>query len=109
MLRLYGTNPTYFVIGVRYNFESKKNPGVIKTVKSYYPVKVNEKGTANGADHNYIKRNNQYLISVKIKGLGSIYGDNPVELKSSQVSDQNIEITETVGQNLFPWTGNVYR
>lgn len=100
--------PTYFVIGVRYNFESMKNPGVIKTVKCYYPVVVNAPG-AGAVDHDYIKRNYQYGIKVKIKGLGTVYGNNPSELKSTQTDDLSIEVNETVGENLFPWTGNIYK
>lgn len=100
--------PTYFVIGVRYNFESTKNPGVIKTVKCYYPVIVNAPGSG-AIDHDYIKRNYQYGIRVKIKGLGTVYGNNPSELKSAQTLDLPIEVSETVGKNLFPWTGNIYK
>lgn len=101
--------PTYFVIGVRYNFESTKNPGVIKTVKCYYPVIVNAPAAGKTADHDYIKRNYQYGIRVKIKGLGTVYGNNPTELKSLQTDDSSIEINETVGKNRFPWTGNIYK
>lgn len=99
--------PTYLVIGVRYNFKSLKD-GVLKTVKSYYPVEVNRPDANKLADHDYIKRNYQYQITARIKGLGSMYGNNPVLLKS-QTNDQDIEISETVGQNLFPWTGDTYR
>lgn len=100
--------PTYFVIGVRYNFRSEKDNN-IKTVKSYYPVVVNPPKSGKPANHDYIKRNYQYQITAKIKGLGNWYGNNPVLLKGSQIPDQDIEITETVGQNLFPWTGDTYR
>ncbi|MFV0419700.1 MAG: fimbrial protein [Dysgonomonas sp.] len=101
--------PTFFVIGVRYNFESTRNPGVIKTVKCYYPVVVNAPDTGKTADHDYIKRNYQYGIRVIIKGLGTVYGNNPSELKSAQTGDLPIEVNETVGRNLFPWTGNIYK
>lgn len=100
--------PTYFVIGVRYNFESSKNPGTIKTVKCYYPVVVNAPGSTT-AGHDYIKRNFQYGIRVKIKGLGNVYGDNPLPLRSAQEAGSDMEIEESVGRNLFPWTGNVYK
>ncbi|WP_221232931.1 fimbrial protein [Dysgonomonas hofstadii] len=100
--------PTYFVIGVRYNFMSSQD-NIAKTVKSYYAVEVNAPtSTSKTADHDYIKRNYQYKISAKIKGLGSLYGENPVPLKSLQTANQDIEITETVGRNLFPWTGDTY-
>lgn len=99
--------PTYLVIGVRYNFKSAKDNS-IKTVKSYYAVEVNAPDPGKTADHNYIKRNYQYRITAKIKGLGRLYG-NPVLLKDLQSSDQDVEITETVGHNLFPWTGDTYR
>lgn len=99
--------PTYFVIGVRYNFKSAKD-NTNKTVKSYYAVVVNPPRAGKLANHDYIKRNYQYQITAKIKGLGSLYGNNPELLKSSEAY-QDIEITETVGQNLFPWTGDIYR
>lgn len=101
--------PTYFVIGVRYNFESSKNPGVIKTVKCYYPVIINPPASGKPANHDYIRRNYQYGIRVTIKGLSSVYGNNPSLLKSMQSDDSSIEVKETVGKNLFPWTGNVYK
>jgi len=99
--------PPYFVIGVRYNFKSSKD-NTDKTVKSYYAVEVNPPKAGKPADHNYIKRNNQYGISATIKGLGAWYGNNPVPLKSVQNTDQDIEVTEIVGKDLFPWTGDVY-
>ncbi len=102
------TYPTYLVIGVRYNFLSSKD-NVAKTVKSYYPVMVNEPKTGKLADHDYIKRNYQYRITAIIKGLGKLYGGNPTILKSTQETDPGIEITEAVGKNLFPWTGDVYK
>lgn len=103
------TNPTYLVIGVRYNFKSGID-GSLKTVKSYYPVVVNTPKPGKPANHDYIKRNYQYLITAKITGLGSMYGNNSVlPLKSLQESGQDIEITETVGHHLFPWTGDTYR
>ncbi|MFV0537042.1 MAG: fimbrial protein [Dysgonomonas sp.] len=103
-----GTYPTYLVIGVRYNFQSSKD-NTPKTVKSYYPILVNEPKTGKLADHDYIKRNYQYRITAVIKGLGKLYGENPTILKSAQEADSEIEITETVGKNLFPWTGDVYK
>lgn len=100
--------PTYFVIGVKYNFKSSKD-NTAKTVKSYYPVVVNLPESGKTADHDYIKRNYQYQIAAKIKGLGSVYGNNPEALKSLQAANsEDIEITEMVGHNLFPWTGDVY-
>jgi len=99
--------PPYLVIGVRYNFKSSKD-SIDKTVKSYYAVEINPSGSGKQADHDHIKRNHQYGISVKIKGLGSWYGNNPVPLKSMQTADQDIEVTEIVGENLFPWTGDIY-
>ena len=102
------TYPTYLVIGVRYNFQSSKDH-IPKTVKSYYPIIVNEPKTGKQADHDYIKRNYQYRITAVIKGLGKLYGENPTILKSVQETDSEIEITETVGKNLFPWTGDVYK
>lgn len=98
--------PTYFVIGVRYNFKSGKD-GSLKTMKCYYPVVVNKPGSGSNA-HDYIKRNNQYQISVTIKGLG-VYADSPQNLRGALDETYNMEITETVGQNLFPWTGNTYK
>jgi len=100
--------PTYIVIGVKYNFKSAVDNSS-KTVKSYYAVQVNPPGLGKQADHDYIKRNYQYRITAKIKGLGSLYGNNPVPLKSSQTTNQDIEVTETVGRNLFPWTGDTYQ
>ena len=101
--------PTYFVIGVKYNFRSTLD-NTIKTVKSYYPVVVNVPETGKAANHDYIRRNYQYRITAKIKGLGSMYGNNPVPLiKSAQISNQDIEVTATVGQDLFPWTGDIYK
>lgn len=70
---------------------------------------VNEPKAGKQADHDYIKRNYQYRITVIIKGLGKLYGENPTVLKSTQETDSEIEITETVGKNLFPWTGDVYK
>lgn len=103
-----GNYPTYLVIGVKYNFRSAMGNNSIKTMKSYYAVHVNAPAPGKLADHDYIRRNYQYRITAKIKGLGRLYG-NPVLLKNLQSSDQDVEITETVGQNLFPWTGDTYR
>lgn len=100
--------PTYLVIGVRYNFRSSKD-GKSKTVKSYYPVVVNAPKAGKTADHDYIRRNYQYRITATIRGLGNMYTDNPVLIKSSPVAGADIEITEAVGRNLFPWTGDVYK
>ncbi|MFC4673763.1 fimbrial protein [Dysgonomonas termitidis] len=100
--------PTYFVIGVRYNFESTKDAGVIKTVKCYYPVIVNAPAPGK-TTHDYIKRNYQYGIKATIKGLGTVYGNNAALLKSAQSPDTAIEIDETIGKNLFPWVGNTYQ
>jgi hypothetical protein len=100
--------PTYFVIGVRYNFESTKDAGVIKTVKCYYPVIVNAPAPGK-TTHDYIKRNYQYGIKATIKGLGTVYGNNATLLKSAQSPNVAIEIDETIGKNLFPWEGNTYK
>lgn len=111
-------SPTYFVISVRYDFISKTPTdfGKAKTVKYYYPVVVNGNGIANGKPHNYIKRNHQYGISAIIKSLGSLSDENTIEeLSFRSAAIQNgasssvIEVQETVGENLFPWTGNVYK
>ncbi|WP_201109972.1 fimbrial protein [Dysgonomonas sp. Marseille-P4677] len=101
-------HPTYLVIGVKYNFKSTKDNS-LKTVKSYYQVVVNPPASGKLANHDYIKRNYQYQITAIIKGLGGMYGNNPTPLKSSNVANSDIEITETVGRNLFPWTGDTYR
>lgn len=102
------SNPTYMVIGVKYNFKSSKD-NIAKTVKCYYPIVVNQPESGKQASHDYIKRNYQYQITAKIKGLGSLYKNNPVPLKSLPMMDQDIEITESVGLNLFPWTGDIYK
>lgn len=114
------TYPTGLVIGVKYQY---KNPGESedgdpKIKKAYYVVTVNRDG-AGSADHNFIKRNNQYGIKVTIKGLGSYVGDYPrlaesavfraADFLSSQDIDGVMEIEETVGPNLFPWTGDIYK
>jgi hypothetical protein len=96
------------VIGVRYNFESTKDAGVIKTVKCYYPVIVNAPAPGK-TTHDYIKRNYQYGIKATIKGLGTVYGNNASLLKSAQSPNMAIEIDETIGKNLFPWEGNTYK
>lgn len=106
-------NPTYFVIGARFDFISTHD-GKAKTVKCYYPIVINANGIANGkADHNYIKRNYQYSVTAVIKGVGSFYDASLVEeLRSASVNEAPrsvIEIEETVGKNLFPWIGNVYK
>lgn len=103
-----GVNPTYIVIEVRYNFRSSID-GVLKTVKCYYPVVVNAPKSGKTVDHDYIKRNYQYQVNVKIKGLGSMYGFNAGPLRSAQDIDGDMEITERVGHNLFPWNGNTYK
>lgn len=100
--------PTYFVIGVRYNFESTKDAGGIKTVKCYYPVIVNAPAPGK-TTHDYIKRNYQYGIKATIRGLGTVYGNNATLLKSAQSPNMAIEIDETIGRNLFPWEGNTYK
>lgn len=112
--------PTAFVIGVKYQY---KNPGDSedsepKRKKAYYVVVVNREGKGS-ADHNFIKRNNQYGIQVTITGLGDYTGDYPksaesavlraMSFLSSQDMDGVMEIEETVGPNLFPWTGDVYK
>lgn len=106
-------NPTYFVIGARFDFISTRD-GKAKTVKCYYPIVINANGIGNGnADHNFIKRNYQYSVTAVIRGLGNFYNESLVEeLRSASVKESPssvIEIEETVGQNLFPWIGNVYK
>lgn len=105
--------PTYFVIGARFDFISTRD-GKARTVKCYYPIVINSNGVGSGnADHNFIKRNYQYSVTAVIKGLGNFYHESLVEeLRSASVSESSrsvIEIEETVGQNLFPWIGNVYK
>ncbi|MDU1891378.1 MAG: fimbrial protein [Dysgonomonas sp.] len=106
-------NPTYLVIGVRFNFKSAKD-GLLKTVKAYYPVVMNKPGTS--ALHSYIKRNNQYRFSTTIKGLGSMYSPTAVNNLRSALAedieskiDNAIEVETEIGPNLFPWTGTKYK
>ncbi len=111
-----GISPTAFVIGVKYQYI---NPGEsqVKRKKVYYLLVVNSQGGgATDNHHQYIKRNNQYGIKVTIKGLGSYITDYPA-LKSAALPAMNVltdaaevmEIEETVGPNLFPWAGDVYK
>lgn len=109
------TYPTAFVIGVKYQYI---NPGEtdVKAKKVYYPVVVNANGGGTGGNqHYYIKRNNQYGIQVTIKGLGGhmtdYSGSRSAALRAmNALSEEGVlEIEETVGPNLFPWTGNVYK
>lgn len=102
-------NPTTIVIGVRFDFIIA---GLSRTIKCYYPIKVNHtlKSTA---DHVGIKRNHQYGLNVKIKGLNNgyyAYDDSEAETIRNVVSDDSsiIEVEEEVGTNLFPWAGNTY-
>lgn len=99
--------PTYFVIGVRYNFISSKD-GQAKTIKHYYPVIINEPKAGKAANHDYIKRNYQYRIQAKIKALSNMSGYTPELLKTASQSNA-IEVEETVGHNLFPWTGYTHK
>lgn len=105
--------PTYFVISVRYDFISTDGSNKAKTIRYYYPVVINANGAANNADHNYIKRNYQYGIAAVIKAPGLLYDENTIEeLRSTPVSSLSssaIEVEETVGRNLFPWTGSIYK
>ncbi len=105
-----GTSPTAFVIGVKYQYRNAAG-GPLKTKKVYYPVVINANGGGVGSNnHRYIKRNNQYGIKVTIKGLGSYvseYARGTVSLEDAAAGV--VEIEETVGTNLFPWTGNVYK
>lgn len=112
------TSPTAFVIGVK--FQYKNGPeSELKKKKVYYPLVVNSSGGGTGDNyHTHIKRNNQYGIEVTIKGLGSYVTDYPdPALKSVALPTMNVlsgmagvmEIEETVGPNLFPWTGDVYK
>ncbi|OJV81682.1 MAG: hypothetical protein BGO34_09750 [Bacteroidia bacterium 44-10] len=108
------SSPTAFVIGVKYQYI---NPGesAVKTKKVYYPVVINRENPDKEADHDFIKRNNQYGIEVTIKGLGSYMTDYPFRsatLRSMSVlvdTERIMEIDETVGTDLFPWTGNIYK
>ena len=109
------SSPTGFVIGVKYQYKGPGNE--LKRKKVYYPVVVNSAGGGSGGNnHRYIKRNNQYGIKVTIKGLGSYVANYP-EVKSAVLPPMNslwnaagtVEIEETVGTDLFPWTGNVYK
>ncbi|SCD19801.1 Major fimbrial subunit protein (FimA) [Proteiniphilum saccharofermentans] len=111
------TYPTGFVIGVKYQYKNTQD-SELEVKKAYYVVTVNRAG-AGSANHNFIKRNNQYGIKVTIKGLGSYVGDYPrsagigalraTGFLSSQDTDGVMEIEETVGPNLFPWTGDIYK
>lgn len=115
-----GSSPTAFVIGVKYQY---RNPGDNEDSepnrkKVYYVVVVNRPRDGKTANHDYIERNNQYGIQVTIKGLGSYMTDYPptksvslrtVDLLSAQDAEGVLEIEETVGPNLFPWTGDVYK
>lgn len=104
--------PTSFVIAAKFNFRSSID-NTLKTTKVYYPIIVNANGITSGAaDHNYIKRNYQYGIKVKIKGLGSFYDPSNISTirSTSQNSESlNLELSETIGRNLFPWIGNIYK
>lgn len=111
-----GTSPTAFVIGVKYQYLNRGETEV-KAKKVYYPVVINRAGGGEGDNHHqYIKRNNQYGIRVTIKGLGS-YTTDYTGLRSAAFRAMNnlsdmegiMEIEETVGSDLFPWTGNVYK
>ena len=110
--------PTTLIVTLRFNFRSILNPGVIKTSLAYYPVIINANGIANGiangvADHNYLKPNNQYGLKITIKNLSPLYNKEniaPVGKKSVKVLDNDyIQIEESVGSNLFPWTGDIYK
>lgn len=106
--------PTSFVIGVRYNFKSTKD-NKIKTVKCYYPVVVNRPGYPSkpAGQHDYIKRNNQYGLSVTIKKLGLFSTSSIEELRSTPtelnyLDESVISVEEEVGDNLFSWIGDKY-
>lgn len=112
-----GTYPTAFVIGVKYQYKNGPD-GELKRKKVYYLVVVNRPNEDKEATHDFIKRNNQYGIQVTIKGLGSYMTDYPptesallrtVDLLSAQDAEEVLEIEETVGPNLFPWTGDIYK
>lgn len=102
-------SPTALVIGVVFQYLDASS--TLKVLKAYYPVIINEIGSNNSADHNYIKRNYQYGINVKIKGLGTLYTDYPGTRSAFTANDMSgiLEIEETVGTDLFPWTGNIYK
>jgi len=105
--------PTTLIVTLRFNFRSALNPGIIKTALAYYPVVINGNGLANGADHNYIKPNNQYGLKITIKDLSPLYDRsniNPIVRKSIKAFDNDyIRIEESVGTDLFPWTGDTYK
>jgi len=101
------SSPTTFVIGVRYNFKSTKD-NKIKTVKCYYPVVVNRPGYPNKptSQHDYIKRNNQYGLSVTINKIGLLSTSSINELRSTAtdlnyLNESIISVEEEVGTNLF--------
>ena len=110
------TSPTSFVIGVKYQYRNGVD-GELKTKKVYYPVVVNRPYAGKTVAHDFIKRNNQYGIRVTIQGLGNYINEYPTKSAAlramsfflSQDMEGVMEIEETVGPNLFPWTGNVYK
>ncbi|HBX44269.1 MAG TPA: hypothetical protein DEG28_00030, partial [Porphyromonadaceae bacterium] len=67
--------------------------------------------------HDFIKRNNQYGLNVTIKGVGNLiagYSTKSASLRTADILSAQedagvLEIEETVGPNLFPWTGDIYK
>ncbi|HBG41779.1 MAG TPA: hypothetical protein DDW85_10300 [Porphyromonadaceae bacterium] len=111
------TYPTAFIIGVKYQYI---NPGesVVKVKKAYYPVVINSNGGGpEDNKHRYIKRNNQYGLKVTIKGVGNLIAgyitksalSRMTDILSAQEESGVLEVEETVGSNLFPWGGDVYK
>lgn len=109
-------HPTMLIIALRFTFRSKAEPGKIKISYAYYPIIVNRPD--NGyTEHNYIRPNNQYGLQASISGLGYLYDvDGASEysfLKKLSKSNINqidcMEVSENVGKDLFPWTGNKYK
>lgn len=108
------SSPTTFIIGVRYNFKSTKD-NKIKTAKCYYPIIINRPGYTNKptGQHDYIKRNNQYGLSVTINKIGLLSTSSINELRSvstelDYLDESAISVEEEVGTNLFSWISDIY-
>ncbi|WP_418893013.1 fimbrial protein [Limibacterium fermenti] len=108
--------PTGFVIGVKYQYINP-NETDIQELKAYYLLSINREGIKNGKGHDFIKRNNQYGLNVTIKGVGNLiagYSTKSASLRTADILSAQedagvLEIEETVGPNLFPWTGDIYK
>lgn len=101
--------PTYLVLGVKYNFQSKKDD-TMKSTLCYYPVVVNSAGTGQNAG---VRKNYQYGITIKINKLSDIYDEDAhigpaVRTGSHNDWDEVMTVEQEIGRNLFPWTGNKY-